>query len=191
MIATTSGIHFNYHHISGVIESIVYMEWMRVKIPGYEYEDVAQEIRMKCIREMHQFDPSRIGPSPYRFFKTIAKNHLYNLRRGYIVPNNPPCVRCELWNNKNKTCLIDEIGCDRILKYREKMTIKNAIKQPNVIQNDITGNTSTEAITLDMDIRVILPHELLLSYEAMLSGEEIPLGDKIRIRKIVKEYLNN
>jgi hypothetical protein len=52
-----------YNEISDIVEALVNTEGRRYPIPGMDHEDIAQEIRLECIRVMQHYDASRIGPS--------------------------------------------------------------------------------------------------------------------------------
>jgi len=184
----------DYPDVSGEIESLVYTEGRKNKIPGMDFEDIAQEIRMECIRVLQFYDPSRIGPSPYKWLQTCVKNFLYNKRRGIWVPNNPPCVRCPFWDRVNRTCTIDEVGCEKIVKYRENMATKAALKQPASLEIEITDvehEQEVNAMLIDESIRQLLDDNLLEYYDKLLIGENIPPRIKKQIRDIALEVINN
>jgi DNA-directed RNA polymerase specialized sigma24 family protein len=183
-----------YSDISDIVEALVNTEGRRYPIPGYDHEDIAQEIRVECLRVLPFFDAARIGPSPYKYLQTCVRNFLYNMRRGIWVPNNPPCVRCPLWDRIRRTCTIDEIGCEKIVQYRENMAAKADLRKPTSLEDDVLDNyqdEQTEAMLLDQSIRGALPPRLLPFYDKMLVGEKIPARTKREIRLIVTEIINN
>jgi hypothetical protein len=182
-MTTTSGI-------LAVIDVIAIQESHMAARSHMEVEDLQQEIRFACIKALTKFDPTRIGPSPYAFLKRCAKNHLYNLNRGTYVPNNPPCVRCPLWIDK--TCSINEEGCDKIVKYRQSMDAKATIKHPdNLGDYDKSVFSQNEAFVLDSSIRDMLPSGLINDYNLMVAGVSINSKNRSRIRKLVKDMLND
>ena len=160
-----------YKEYSEVVESLVRTEAKTFLFPGLDYDDIAQEIRVECIRVMSKFDSARIGPSPYKYLKQCIKNFLYNKRRGIYVPNNPPCVRCPYWSKSKKTCLIDEMGCQKIIDYRNNMAKKAAIFNPAALESEILDGENgdeLDALALNESIKEILPSNLLQSYKDML-----------------------
>lgn len=184
----------SYADVSDVIEALVHKEGRRYPIPGMDFEDIAQEIRLECIRVLQFYDASRIGPSPYKYLQTCVRNFLYNQRRGIWVPNNPPCVRCPLWDRLNKTCTVDEVGCEKIVQYRQNMATKAALKQPNSLEFDLMDDQyeqEVDAMVLDQSIRNALPDTLIGYYEKMLVGEKIPPRAKRQIREIAMGVINN
>lgn len=189
----TSGIP-RYEDVADIIEALVNTEGRKYPIPGMDFEDIAQEIRLECVRVLQFYDSTRIGPSPYKFLQTCVRNFLYNQRRGIWVPNNPPCVRCPLWDKMQRLCTIDEVGCEKIAHYRESMSIKAAIRRPNSLEIDVTDSSHEEEVDaqiLDQNIREALPNNLQIYYQKMILGEKIPSRAKQQIRQIVIEIIND
>lgn len=184
----------SYADVADVIEALAYQEGRARPIPGMDFDDIAQEIRMECIRVLHFYDASRIGPSPYKYLQTCVRNFLYNQRRGIWVPNNPPCVRCPLWDKMRKTCTIDEVDCDKIVQYRSNMATKAALRQPNSLAFDVTDNQQEQeldAMVLDQSIRNALPEHLIDYYDKMLIGQKVPARAKKQIRDIATGVIND
>lgn len=192
--ALASGI-MGFAELQPVIEAIINTEGRRYPIPGLEHDDIAQEIRLECLRVMQFYDTTRIGNSPYKFLQVCVKNFLYNMRRGIYVPNNPPCVRCPLWDKVRRTCIIDEIGCEKIVQYRNSMATKAALRAPSTLEIDITESEGLDidAWSLDESIRAALPFAYIKHYQAMKEGrsDEVPARIKRQIRNIVKEVLGD
>lgn len=192
-MSVSSGIP-SYADVADVIEALVYKEGRRYPIPGMDLEDIAQEIRLECIRVLQFYDATRIGPSPYKYLQTCVRNFLYNQRRGIWVPNNPPCVRCPLWDKMRKTCTIDEVDCDKIVQYRQNMATKAALRQPNSLEFDVSDDLheqEMDAIVLDQSIRNALPENLIVYYDRMLLGETVPARAKKQIRDIATGVIND
>lgn len=184
----------SYDDVADIIEALVHTEGRKYPIPGMDFEDTAQEIRLECVRVLQFYDSTRIGPSPYKFLQTCVRNFLYNQRRGIWVPNNPPCVRCPLWDKLRKTCTIDEVGCDKIVQYRENMAIKANLKQPAPLEIDIMDSEQEQkldAMMLDHSIRQALPAHLIPYYERLIAGERVPARIKKQVRDIVTSVINN
>lgn len=184
----------SYADIEDIVEALVNTEGRKHPIPGMDFEDTAQEIRMECVRVLASFNADRIGPSPFKYLQVCIKNFLFNKRRGIYVPNNPPCVRCPLWDKVNKTCKVDEIDCDKIVKYRADMSRKADLKRPSSLEIDITDigkEEEIEVLILDQSIRSALGDKLLPYYDKMLNGEKISPKIKKQIREIATNIINN
>ena len=194
MTVAASGVTLSYESIADIVEALVHIEGKRSPIPGVDFEDTAQEIRLECLRVLKFYDSTRIGPSPYKFLQTCIHNFLYNQRRGIWVPNNPPCSRCPLWDKKNKLCTIDEVGCEKIVKFRDNMTTKANLKTPSSLEIDIEDNSCEEeidTITLDNSIKQSLPKHLLEYYEKLKIGKVIPPNIKKQIQEIATQIINH
>jgi hypothetical protein len=118
------------------------------------------------------------------------------MKRGIYVPNNPPCVRCPLWNRKARHCIIDEIGCEKILQYRSNMNKRAAVHNPGTLEDKHLINDTQlqiEKFVLDESLRSILPEYLLEDYAKMTNGKskEVSPSRKRRIRQLVREYLED
>ena len=180
--------------VSGVIEAVINQELRQPLANNDDPDDVRQEMRLAAIRAMPKFDPTKIGPSPFRFFQQCIRNHIYNLHRGVHVPNNPPCARCELWDSTNKICKIDEVGCEAIVKYRKNMQTKAAIRRPEHLPEfHLSRNENSQnRFLLHESLQQIMPDNLLYSYNMMASGlsKQVDSKSRSKIRKIVREYLD-
>ncbi len=166
----------SYADVQDVIESIVNTLGRKYPIPGFDFDDTAQEIRMECVRVLNYYDSSRIGESPFKFLQTCVRNFLHNKRRGIYIPNNPPCVRCPLWDRANKLCTIDEVDCDKIVQYRANMSAKASLCSPASLEFDISSDQhedQIEATFLDQSIREIMPKNLIEDYEKLIEGKKI------------------
>lgn len=187
-----SGVVLQYEDVSEIVEALINTEGRRYPIPDMDHEDIAQEIRLECVRILPHFDQTRIGPSPYKYLQTCIKNFLYNKKRGVWVPNNPPCVRCPMWDRLNKTCIIDEVGCDKIVEYRKNMATKADLRAPASLEIDILdGSSEFDAILLDQSIREAIPDNLMNHYDNLLNGKSIPPRIKKQIREIVTSVIND
>lgn len=187
-------MQLNYSDVESIVEALVNTEGVRYPIPGLDRDDIAQEIRLECFRVLSHFDSSRIGPSPYKYLQTCVRNYLYNKRRGVWVPNNPPCVRCPLWDRANRRCMIEEKDCAKIVQYRENMAVKADLRKPASLETDVFDDSTQDehqAMLLDMSIRNELPETLLPHYETMLKGGKITPRIKKQIRDIVTNIINN
>jgi hypothetical protein len=192
-----SGV-ITYKDVEQVIDAVVYTESRKYAplLPGMEIDDVEQEIRRECLEAIDSYDPDRIGPYPYRYFQVCVKNHFYNMRRGIYVPNNPPCYRCHLWDKSRKVCLIDEIGCEKIVDHRKNMDKKAAIKRPASLEGETTGSYADKDVNkfvLDESIKQSLPKELLSDYDKMKNGkaDEVTPRNKTAIRNIVRRIMSD
>jgi len=190
----------NYHSVSGVIERVVnhYVYVRRTRIPDMDAQDIAQEIRVKCIQalESNQYDPEKSNGSPYNFLHRCIHNHVYNLRRGTWVPNNPPCVRCDCWDKKERKCTaVDgEDDCAKMQKYRDAMRIKASLRTPIGFDKYCTEGRaiefgSIEELELDDLIINRLPQKLCNEYMKLRRGEAVKNKKKNELKRAILAIL--
>lgn len=76
----TSGI-FTYETLHDDIERLVSMKSGLYSIPNYDRDDIAQEIRMMCLRALEKYDPSKNHSTPFNYLARCVDNRLRNLLR--------------------------------------------------------------------------------------------------------------
>ena len=179
-----SGI--SYDSSADLVETIVSMKRSKYSFPGVDPEDLAQDIRVMCWEALeHKFDPTKLGKSVFHFVARVVDNGLYNKFRGVYLDNNPPCLRCSEYIKETKECAIEEVGCDRILSYRERMARKRAIASPLSYNAQLDSENGTDftyhqsmsvgsttgVCDLDDSLRSALDPMLLPHYDRMINGE--------------------
>ncbi len=187
---TASGIPYNDH--TSLVETIVSIKKGKYRFPGVDPEDIAQDIRIICWEALSRFDPAKMGKSVFHFVARCVDNRLYNQFRGVYLDNNPPCLRCPEWDKENKTCKIEEIGCDRIMQYRDRMARRRAIAAPTSysvldgegdaltedvnVPNSLTVGSLTGVTDMSDQFRLAVREDLRPYYDKMVNGQahEVP-----------------
>jgi len=163
--------------IERVVEVIVYIK--HTQIPDMDADDIAQEIRLKCWTALDQYNKKQ--GALYHFLLQVARNHVYNLKRGIWVPNNPPCVRCDKRQKENVRCERNDI-CMKMRKYRRSMKIKASLRvcPHSGIDQYITDTT------LDYDAYEALVNTIgLEKYQQMIDGHKPYFrGEKIGYKQV-------
>ena len=189
----------DYPTISGVIERIVYyfINVKQTRVPDMDQDDIRQEIRIKCIHALQPkvFDPTKSSKTPYAYLRCVIHNFLYNLKRGTWTPNNPPCVRCDLWDRTIRKCNIEEKDCRKMAKYRSTMKAKADLRTPigfdEYYLNGQQSFSSVEEFELDEFVSMKLPDEYCTYYHMLKRGEIVPeeiINElKERVLKIIEE----
>lgn len=192
-----------YNDAQDLVETIVSIKKTKYNFPGVDPEDLAQDIRVMCWEALeHKFDPDKLGKSVFHFVARVVDNGLYNKFRGVYLDNNPPCLRCEHYIKDTKGCAIDEVGCDRIVSYRDRMARKRAIAAPlsynsfldDQENSDFTSHESlsigstTGVCDLDDTLRSSLDESLVPYYDQMVGGkiDSVPVHYRRIIQKQVR-----
>lgn len=199
----TSGI--SYYEAQDLVETIVSMKKAKYNFPGFDPEDLAQDIRLECWRVLQLHDPNKQGKSTFHFVARCIDNFLYNQFRGIYLDNNPPCLRCEEYIKETKECRINEEGCTRITQYRDRMARKRAIAAPlsyNAhLDKDGDGDYSyheslsvgsqTGVCDLDDTLRASLDPFLIPYYDKMVGGIDVPPHMRRLVQQQVKLILDD
>ncbi len=201
---SVSGIPYDSAH--DLVETIVSMKKAKYAFPGVDPEDLAQDIRIMCWEALEKkFEPGKLGKSIFHFVARVVDNGLYNKFRGVYLDNNPPCLRCPEYVRETKICKIDEVGCDRIVSYRDRMSRKRAIASPLsynahldsddekefTYHESMSVGSMTGMIDLDDTLKTELDECLLPYYEKMARGESemVPIHYRRMVQRQVKLIL--
>lgn len=88
----TSGITPTYEDLKDDIERLVSMKASRYKIPSFEREDIAQEIRMVAFKALKKWDASKNHSTPFHYIARCVDHYLINKRRdndAVLTSKNP------------------------------------------------------------------------------------------------------
>lgn len=201
------GSGISYYDAEDLIERIVSMKKGKYHYPGHDPEDLAQDIRLECWRVLSKFDENKLGKSVFHFLARCVDNALFNKFRGVYLDNNPPCLRCPEYIKETKSCAIDEVGCDRIVAYRDRMSRKRAIAAPLSYDNQAIEDDDSQDFThqeglavgsltgvcdLDDSLRSHLDPNLIQYYDMMVegNGEEVPDHFRRMVQQQVRVILD-
>lgn len=70
-----------YVELEDDIERLVSMKAGLYIIPGYDREDIGQEIRMTCVKALEKWDNSKNNSTPFHYLARCVDNMLRNLLR--------------------------------------------------------------------------------------------------------------
>lgn len=200
------GSGISYYEVEDLVERIVSMKKSKYQYPGHEPEDLAQDIRLIALEALKHFDSEKLGKSVFHFVARCVDNGLYNKFRGVYLNNNPPCLRCPEYIKETRSCAIDEVGCDRIISYRERMAKRRAIAAPLSYnanleseeegdyshQEGLAVGSTTGVCDLDDTLRASIDPGLLSYYEMIVAGnsDAVPAHIKKQIQRQVREAMD-
>jgi len=100
-----------YCDVEQVIENIASAKARQHSPISYlNEEDLKQEIRIKCIKVIKKYDPTRHNSNLISFLSISADNHLRDLRRSLVYnPNNKPS-----YSN-------DRVGSSLVFEHKEEL----------------------------------------------------------------------
>jgi len=87
-----SGVAPTYESLHNDIERIVSMKASKYKIPSFEREDIAQEIRMVAFKALQKWDFEKNHSTPFHYIARCVDNYLINKRRDNdaVLPSKNP-----------------------------------------------------------------------------------------------------
>jgi len=74
-------VELTYEDLAQDIERLVSMKSGLYIIPGYDREDIGQEIRMTCVKAISKYDAEKNHSTPFHFLARCVDNRLRNLLR--------------------------------------------------------------------------------------------------------------
>lgn len=161
------------------IERLVSMKAYKFNIPGYDIEDIKQEIRMVAIKAISKFDITKNNKGPFWFIATSVDNYLINLRR-----DNDAVI------SKKKLAEADEKTLDRLEQKRKLYYPTNIddAARPNAPGLEYTFN---HVYDVHDEIILHIPSGLIKSYWLLVNegSEAISKSHFTQLKKIIKDII--
>lgn len=165
-----------YEDVSMDIERLVSMKVGRYHIPGYDRDDMAQEIRLTCVKALSKYDKSKNNSTPFHFLARCVDNRLRNMVRDHT-------------HNVAKSQRTDKKALER--SDRKKLLSSALSMGDEVSEEAIEGNDFLLGDFLYRDsIRQKLPDDVKPSFTLLLSnGPPSICRNHLRIiKKVIQEY---
>lgn len=164
-----------YEKLTDDIERLVSMKAPKYKIPGYEHEDIAQEIRMVAYKALQRYDAAKNHSTPFHFIARCVDNYLINLRR-----DNDAVI------SKAKLKEADQKTLDRIDKKRK-------VYYPVSLEDDEFADSTPSFFEVHEIVLMHLPSGLHTSYWAMVHDGQNAVSRQhfTKIKKAVLELRTN
>jgi len=191
--------NLTYEDIESVVEDLARIKRKKYARRFIDADDIAQEVRIKCWKSIHVYDPER-GQSIRTFLNVCTENHLRNLMRDNFVTFNPPNKKDPEYFDQSGKPTEKALKDIRIQKYLKRYKRKRAVKMPasvdRVFANTAEGMPCTHDhaghVNLDVSIRQILfdrHPKVIQYYDILITGGAIPKSIKIQIQEVVEEIL--
>ena len=188
-----------YEDIESVVEDLARIKRKKYAKRFIDADDIAQEVRIKCWKSIHIYDPER-GQSIRTFLNVCTENHLRNLMRDNFVTFNPPNKKDPEYFSKSGKPTEKALNDEKIQKYIKRYKRKRAVKMPasvdRVFANTAEGmpctHDHTGRVNLDVSIRQTLDDKhprVAKYYDILIAGGLVPKTIKIQIQEIVQEIL--
>lgn len=171
-VPTYDGLHDD-------IERLVSMKAHTYKIPGYEREDIAQEIRMVAFKALGKYDATKNHSTPFHFIARCVDNYLINLRR-----DNDAFISMKKLNEADSRTI-------------ERIENKRRLYYPASLSEDEYSNSLDVVHSCDNDVHesilVLLPSGLHSSYWLLVQHGQyaIPKQHFTKIKKVVLELFED
>lgn len=199
IIATSKKRSLIYDDIAEIVEYITKIKSIRFGMLGiYDYEDIAQEIRLKCHRILPQFQPGKT--TAFNYFGRCADNLLRDIRRRHTLRKTNVCSRCVYY--RNKECFLygkHPKECERykiyLINKERKEGITKMISDPGFAWH----TQQAQGFMFDQErhyqraiseIRNILPSGLILPFDMVLANSGIVPEIEDQLFATVKAIIN-
>lgn len=164
-----------YEDVADDIERLVSMKVNLYQIPGFDRDDIAQEIRMVCVKAISKWDAAKNNSTAFHFLARCADNRLRNLVRD------------------NAATLPKSKKNDR--KAQERVAQKRALHSALSVGHDIPEDSlgdyaeSHDAEDLKESVELNLPEEIRPSFQLLIKSgpPAIPKTHLRAIKKVIRD----
>lgn len=171
------------------------------KIGFYDFDDIKQEVRIKCWSVVERYDPT-CGTNLSVFLSICADNRIKDIRRSVMYKHNKPCLRCPFWDKNAATsgshdCLVyyNKMCCERYAKHEKYVHAKLSASQPIDINTqrieDLNSGTHQRSLEIVELIESKLPKHLLPIFNKFKAENFDTKALKARERSLLLDTLRN
>lgn len=190
-----------YSDIEDIVEYLVSTKSHQNAFDCYAPEDIAQEIRIICLKALEHFDMSRVERGKLvNFFGTCVDNSLKNLKRDKYIRYTPPCTKdCEFLHGDEY--LEGDLAkvCKRWIRFKKNLRVKTNIKNPISVEyvsepiRAASFEEEIEAKDLKSYLMSKLDDELKPYFLDILNGDrrDVPVKYRHKIQRVLKKFLKD
>jgi hypothetical protein len=182
------------------IEHVVRVLSGKIKVPGHDLEDLAQEQRMMALEALVRYDPQPDATGrptrPLENFVYIhVKNRTLNLRRKLFRRADAPCARC----HRGDWCEDGQM-CRKYRQWKERNDRKASLAAPLSLTLDFDkpdvdtpdgSRVEEEAEFREMLLKIDthLSVDLRPTYLLMRAGRPVPKSQRMAVEQAVRAAL--
>jgi len=139
-----------YQQAATIVEAVAESKARQFRrIAWLDEEDIKQEVRTKCFRILHRYDPSNTADL-YTFLSKCAENRLRDIRRGVLYKYNKPCSRCVFWDPEAKKAgehdckaFTNKMDCDKYSRHERYVHAKLSASHPISINESLVEDQTS------------------------------------------------
>jgi DNA-directed RNA polymerase specialized sigma24 family protein len=197
--ATKKKGEVTYDDIQDIVEYLVKTKSRSYAFDCYSYEDIAQEIRIICLKKIEKFDPEKTDPEKWQnFFGRCVDNGLKNLKRDNYIRTSSPYKKTfhelEDSDESPEAQRIRKLYGDFQKRIKAQIGIIHArpISLMGEIKNNAEFEEEMEYKDLEEHLVKAAPEYIRIPLRMMLKGniKGVSKKEKRKVQAYVKEYLD-
>lgn len=184
-----------YNDIIDIVEYLVKTKCRNYTFDCFEPDDIAQEIRLICLKSLNHFDSEKVEEEKrVNFFGRCVDNALKNLKRDKYIRYSSPCPGdCELLHGDDEE--LSKI-CKKWFRHQQNLQRKINIKHPVSLElfGELTDSKFEEQIEIN-DLKKYLIERIDKSLRsalvAIMSGNKksVSIRDRKKVQACVERIL--
>lgn len=188
-----------YNDIEDIVEYLVRTKCRNYTFECFDKDDIAQEIRMLCLKALPKLDTARPRDKWVNFFGRSVDNGLKNLKRDrYVRASFPDKKRLEGLDSNDQSENAQKLRL-KWQKHQENIKCKLAIKHPSSIDGlaDLirNGKLDNELIYNELEGYLLekADEDIMEPLRLILSGKigEVTKNEKRRVQAFVRKILDS
>lgn len=124
------------------------------KIAYYDAEDIRQEVRMKCVKSLNRYDPTRSDATLKTFLITCSHNRIRDIKRSVLYKHNNPCRKCDFQGKRKNKCnqYTSKSQCPKYKEHERFIACKLAANKPLSLDENRLFDRESENDTIKLDM---------------------------------------
>ncbi|RKY43048.1 MAG: hypothetical protein DRP85_00700 [Candidatus Makaraimicrobium thalassicum] len=193
-----NGLPIDYSDVAEIVEYLINIKLNKANfvIPGYDLDDVAQELRLKCWNVIKHFRPGVY--TAYNFLGRCIDNHIRDIMRRYTVRRSNTCFYCLYYDKDECRLYKDPTQCPRYRRYIEMKKRKENVSFMKIGLDELADQISTSDVAVRYEDKIVAIRNYLSPdgaylFECYLAGSGLSNKDYERlyeeVRYVVERYI--